>query len=47
MFKFPNGDIYKGHFKKNKFSGFGILKYNDGSLYIGEFKNGFFEGKGD
>lgn len=35
---YPNGDIFKGHFKNDLRHGVGSCKYADGSIYKGEWR---------
>jgi hypothetical protein len=39
MIKMTSKDIYKGHFKNDERSGFGICMFASGALYKGEWKN--------
>ena len=39
-YKYKNGDIYKGSFKKNLYEGKGLFKYSNGNLYEEIFKKG-------
>ena len=42
----PNGDIYEGDFKNNKFDGRGIETLKNGQRYEGKWKNNLKNGKG-
>ena len=45
-FKYPNGDIYIGHFEEYKSNGQGVLLYENGTKYVGTWKKGKIEGEG-
>ena len=43
---YNNGDIFEGHYGKDKQNGKGVYKYNDGRKYEGDFKDDRIEGNG-
>ncbi len=45
-YKSPEGDVYVGEFKDDKFHGQGTLTFADGYKYVGEFKDDKFHGQG-
>ena len=40
IFRWADGDVYFGEWKKNKREGHGYMRYVDGGEYCGEWKNG-------
>ena len=40
MYKYPDGDVYLGHFKNDVFHIEGIYIFNIGERYEGDFCNG-------
>ncbi len=44
--RLPNGDVYKGWFKKGRMHGSGIRYYRRGDVYLGWFVEGLREGEG-
>ena len=45
-YRFSNGDVYKGGFKRKKPHGKGKMTFKNGNQYKGEFKKGEIEGYG-
>lgn len=39
MYKWANGDMYQGTFKRGMRDGFGTMTFSDGSKYVGQWKN--------
>jgi hypothetical protein len=46
LYKTPDGLVYEGEWKNNKYDGFGSLIYSDNSSYTGNFREGNKEGNG-
>lgn len=44
VFKWENGDVYKGGFKNNNFYGDGVFTWSDGKIYTGKWRYNKFHG---
>lgn len=45
-FRFENGDVYKGLWKKGLCDGYGVYDFVNGDVYKGNFKEGKMDGRG-
>ena len=47
LYRWPDGTIYQGQWKRNSMTGYGMILYNDEKAYIGEVLNGQMHGYGE
>lgn len=46
MYSFPNGDVYMGVWREDKFHGEGLYSYGNGDRFQGKFQEGRKNGRG-